>query len=139
MMRYCYMVLLLCLSLPFGASAQSVDVAEQSVRYSVQIDIDRAGISGVCILREEGDMVLGAIINEFGVSALTFSYNTRRERAKIVDVIPQLDKWYIKRVLRRDLKTMIPQIAESGVNIPYEYLNVKYKIRYRFTPLSLKE
>ena len=43
-----------------------------------------------------------------------------------------LNKWYIKRVLKKDMRNIIPHLLESAA---YEYRNEKYNIHYLFTPL----
>ncbi len=53
--------------------------------------------------REDNDIV-GCMFNEFGVSGIDFSYNLNRHSVKLLHVMPFLDKWYIRMVLRRDLK-----------------------------------
>lgn len=108
-------------------SAVEVSAEEPNSRYSVHIEMERGAISGVCILGRDA----GVIVNEFGVTALSFRYDVRRNRVKIVDIVPQLDRWYIRRVLRRDIQNMIPNL--SGAE--YEYRNEKREINYRFTPI----
>ena len=131
----CILLAALCSFTAARASAIS-EKEVASNRYSVQIDLANAGISGVCIVREMQERVVGAIINEFGVSALSFDYDPGRERVKIVDILPQLDKWYIKRVLREDLKRIIPEVAKLPSEGRYEYNNKRRNIRYRFVPIT---
>lgn len=134
MKLHLYILFILSASIPTLVSAQNSTVDESSYRYSVQININRAGISGVCMMREVSDNVFGAIINEFGLSMLSFNYDPDRKRARIVDIAPQLDKWYIKKVLRRDLKKIIPQITQKDIKEVFRYCNVKQQIEYIFTP-----
>lgn len=135
-MQRLYVILFASLFIiPSFASAQCLGESNRSNRYSVQIDIDRAGISGVYIMQEQNDTVLCAIVNEFGVSALSFTYNPVKGRIKIVGCLPQLNKWYIKRILKRDLKSIIPQLQRWNENDPFEYYNPKFSIRYRFDKL----
>lgn len=136
MMRILHMVVVVLLATAFDSSAQTVGDIEQSRRYSVQIDFERAGISGVCIMREQEEDVLGAIVNEFGVLALNFSYDSRRGKAKIIDLIPQLNKWYIRQVLRNDLRRMVPVLMAQPSTENYEYINQRRKIKYLFTPIQ---
>lgn len=132
-------LLILSLSICGVAKAQGAKAEAASKRYSVQIDMGNAGISGICLMKrdDKGDL-LGAIINEFGVAALSFSYDSRRERVEILDIIAQLDKWYIKRVVKADLKSIVPQMMTEREEERYEYYNARYKIRYRFAPLNTK-
>lgn len=127
---------LLCAMLPVKVSAQVSTDVEQGRRYGVLIEVDRAAISGVCIMREKDEQILGAIVNEFGVTAFGFSYKPKTGRVRVVNVIPQLDRWYIRHVLRRDIRAMMPCLMAQQPDKEYEYHNDKYKIRYRFTPIS---
>lgn len=113
--------------LGMSLSAVEVSAEEPNSRYSVHIELECSAISGVCILGQDA----GAIVNEFGVTALSFRYDVRRNRVKIVDIVPQLDRWYIRRVLRRDLQRMIPNLSGGE----YEYRNDRHEINYRFTPI----
>ena len=135
MMRIIHIVVVALLAAVFDASAHTADDIDQSRRYSVNIDFAQAGISGVCIMREQSDDVLGAIVNEFGVLALNFSYDTQRGKVKIIDIIPQLNKWYIRRVLRGDLQRITPALMAQPTTENYEYINQRRKIKYLFTPI----
>ena len=135
MMRIIHIVVVALLAAVFDASAHTADDIYQSRRYSVNIDFAQAGISGVCIMREQSDDVLGAIVNEFGVLALNFSYDTQRGKVKIIDIIPQLNKWYIRRVLRGDLQRITPALMAQPTTENYEYINQRRKIKYLFTPI----
>ena len=86
-------------------------------------------------MREKDEQILGAIVNEFGVTAFGFSYKPKIGRVRVVNVIPQLDRWYIRHVLRRDIRAMMPCLMAQQPDKEYEYHNDKYKIRYRFTPI----
>ena len=44
-----------------------------------------------------------------------------------------LDKWYIRHILRRDLRKIIPQLITRG---SCEYTDLKYGIDYIFKPLE---
>ena len=102
-------------------------------RYTVQMDIRKAYISGVCIMHEEEEIITASIMNEFGVSALTYSYNKKTEKVKILNIFKKMDKWYIKRVLKKDLKVIM---REMPLLEPLTYENHRYNIIYQFTPLN---
>lgn len=102
-------------------------------RYTVQIDIRKAYISGICIIHEEEEVVTASIMNEFGVSALTYKYNKTSGKVKILNIFKPMNKWYIKRVLKKDLKKIT---QEMPLQDPLTYENRKYNIIYQFTPLN---
>ena len=104
------------------------------MRYNVQIDFKKAYISGICIMQHDDDTVKASIVNEFGVSALDFTYDTQRQKVKIVNLMPKMNHWYIRRVLKRDLKQVMPQLLQK--QDVTTYTNDKYNIRYTFTPAN---
>lgn len=117
--------------LPPGAlSAQSLYPTGGDDRVVLQCNIDmpRGYISGMCILVKDGDDVKGGVFNEFGVSAINFTYNEKKEKVKILSVIKMMDKWYIRRLLRKDLRHVMQGLRQGCPT----YENQKYKILYKF-------
>lgn len=106
----------------------------EKTRYSLQIDFDNAYLSGVGILACIDGKVLGSVFNEFGVSALSFSYNPRKDKVKILSIIGKFNKWYIRRVIKKDMKKVIAVLKEGGTT----YTNQKYHITYTFQQLKFE-
>jgi len=127
LLRYGGLLLCLCLSLSLYAGSHS--------KYNVQIDFKKAYISGICIMLDEDDMVKASIVNEFGVSALDFTYNKQKKKVKIISVMSKLDHWYIRRVLKADLKNVMVLLPQ-GINT---YNDEKFNIRYTFNPINETE
>ena len=107
----------------------------EKCRYSVQIDFSKAYISGVGIIAYTDNQIAGYVFNEFGVSALSFSYNPQKEKVKILSVAGKLNRWYIKSVIKKDLKKLIKVLQEGGTS----YKNQKYNITYTFVPLAVED
>lgn len=84
-------------------------------------------------MHEEEEVVTASIMNEFGVSALTYKYNKTSGKVKILNIFKPMNKWYIKRVLKKDLKKIT---QEMPLQDPLTYENRKYNIIYQFTPLN---
>lgn len=103
----------------------------ERARYNVQIDFKKAYLSGVCLFLQEDGLIKASMVNEFGVSALDFTYDPKKKKVKIHHVIAQMNKWYIKRVLKRDLKQVMT-LLPKGQNT---YEDTKYHIRYTFDPM----
>lgn len=101
-------------------------------RFDATIEMERAYVSGMCVLLREGDVIKGCIFNEFGITALDFTYQPRKGKVKLHSVLPMLDKWYIRRTLRGDLKRVM-QALDAG-NTRYE--NQRRHITYLFTPVA---
>lgn len=82
--------------------------AEEGVRaqYTVTIGWKQARISGICIMKSLGSEIVGALVNEFGIRAFDFRYDPRRKVLKIENTIGFLDRWYIRKGLRSDLRAL---------------------------------
>lgn len=102
--------------------------------YNVQCTFPKAYISGICIINHDDGDLKGAIVNEFGISALSFVYNPRKHKVKIVSSVKQLKRWYIRRVLRHDLREILHMLPTSDGVCTYE--NHKYQITYIFSPIQ---
>lgn len=130
------------------ASEISPDSTDFSVRrYSFEVSTPKAAISGVMISHSTPDEIAGSMLNEFGISALDFIFNVKKEKLTLVNVSGFLDKWYIKRLLKADLKICIHElydiplkntgnrkVTRNGDDITIE--NVKHNLRYTFSPLT---
>ena len=90
--------------------------------------------------------IVGTVVNEFGVKAFDFTY--AGGKAKILNVVGPLNKWYIKKVLRGDFSFILSNIGR-GENVvkkkrrldvmPNGDINVcdeRYNINYLFTPIK---
>lgn len=125
--------LLLCLV----ASAQE---------YRVSIDARGKEITGICAMSQENGCTMGTIVNEFGVKALDFTYNGKK--AKLQNVFPPINKWYIKKVLRKDIAFLLENINAKGNRQKGKRTitfgndgeivmkNERYNITYTFNPLN---
>ncbi len=130
-----------------GEVAGEEMVYHSTLRCAFEISMEKGHLSGLMIAKENDDSIIGSMINEFGVSALSFSYDKRRDKLKLHEVVSFLDKWYIKRVLRNDLTLCLHVLFE----LPYEnsrnytillengsstIINPKRHIRYMFHPFE---
>ena len=115
------------------AKAQTLPSSEgERARYSVQIDVKKVYISGICGMLFEDGKLKASVVNEFGFSAMDFEYDTQKDKVKIINIVKKLDHWYIKRVLKRDLRILIHNLRQ-GI---YKHENTKYEITYIFQPLQ---
>ena len=106
----------------------------ERVRYAATIDTPKGGVSGICMLTCDGRTVKGSIMNEFGISLLDFSYSLHSKKVKLHAVVGLMDKWYIRRVLRRDLRQLMQNLQQGIMT----YTDEKYGIVYRLTPVEVK-
>ncbi len=105
------------------------------VNASAMIEMGKGYISGVCMLKKDGDMILGSIFNEFGISALSFTYDEDRQKVKLYDVVSFMDKWYIRKVMRKDLAKWMEELKKGNDS----YVNEKRGITYQLLPLTNEE
>ena len=107
-------------------------------RYKVQIDIQEAYLSGVCIIRDVEGLLTGAVVNEFGVSAVTFRYNKTKDKVKILSIVAAMKRPGVKVLLKNDLRNIMREycLSEVGFKTVYIYENPKYRMKYNFTPID---
>lgn len=118
--------------------AQEKEKATDNTRYAVKIDIQNAYISGISIMRKESDCLKAAMFNEFGISILSWNYDSRKDKIRISGASAFFAKAGIKRVLKSDLKAISRQIynGEHGNDANYVYCNKKYSLKYSFKAIE---
>lgn len=104
----------------------------ERVRYTAYIEMTGAYISGICVLLKEDGIIKGCLFNEFGVTALDFTFDPERGKVKLHHVMKMMDKWYLRRVFRNDLAQMMACLQNGKTT----YRNVRRQIAYHFTPLN---
>lgn len=115
-----------------AAPALACDTVCGTARYAASITMPRGHVSGVCMLHRCGSEVRGCIFNEFGISAMEFVYTEGCRKVRLLGVVKMLDKWYIRRVLRRDLARAVANLLSGR----FGYTNVRRSITYKFTPID---
>ena len=127
------LLFVLCSSLNIFAQGQG-----RMDRYKVQIDIQNAYLSGVCIIRDVEGLLTGAVVNEFGVSAVTFRYNKTKDKVKILSLAAAMKRPGVKALLKNDLRNIMREycLSEVGFKTVYIYENPKYRMKYNFTPID---
>jgi len=117
------------MALALGAWCQHVFPAfndEGRALYQVDITMSQASVSGVCVIKCEGDTLRGTIVNEFGIPAFSFWVSPDRRKVKLRDVMPMLNKWYIKRVIKGDLKHLFNTTTQqAGVERKHRRVDVE--------------
>lgn len=127
-----WLLSLACLLFSLPGWAEPSDSIRQPSHYSIEIDLGRAYVSGICILAPNEDGLKGSIFNEFGVSAMDFTYTASRDKVKINSLLGKLNKWYIRRMLQGDLRELLHNIARGQ----YSYHNARRNIYYTFSPIT---
>lgn len=103
----------------------------ESKEYQMTIDMPKAYVSGICVMVNDGDRIIGSIFNEFGLSILSFSYSINKDKVRIVSAMKMINKWYIKRILRKDLLLSIKCLQNNITT----YVDKRYNINIIFKPM----
>ncbi len=121
-------------------------VAGKKCEYTTEIQFKGNSVTGICILKHNDKEIIGAIINEFGIKVFDFIVRLDGLKVKLENVTPFLDKWYIKRMLKKDLKFLFthlyktPQksrrreVSQTANTLVLK--NIKYGITYCFTSIE---
>ena len=128
-------ILLQIISFAFAATAYAGPEGVTTDRYNVQIDLQNAYVGGLCIIKTDDTAVTASIVNEFGISLITFRYDKTRESMKIVDCVRHLNRSALRRILKRDFTNIINRYMLSEENRPINYINEKHNITYNLRPL----
>lgn len=161
--RFILTNLLLLLSfLPISADRVDGD-SILSQEYDLLIKFRGQEITAICVL-EFHHGIVGTVVNHFGVKVFDFIYPDSGEKKKLrlLNVIKPLNKWYIRRVLRRDLTFILSSLFSplsslfsplSSISKPRHVVNKRrrlevaptgeisvsnerYGIDYLFTPIT---
>ena len=132
-------------------------MADSTVTYEYQLTMQVRGheITGICMMNKSADHgIMGTVISEFGMKAFDFIYDNGK--VQLLNIVAFLDKWYIRKVLKKDLACILSQMDECGMwnvecgmrnvekkprkilfkpNGEVEVINSRYKIYYSFTPM----
>lgn len=99
-----------------------------NLRLRATISINNVQLSGIMISNLKRDTVTAMFINEFGING--FSFKTCGGKLKFLTVMSNLDKWYIKRVLSKDLAFMfmVAKTPENGHFFIYNSTKFQYEL-----------
>lgn len=125
--------LLLCAVTHASAQQSLLPQADgDKVRLSALIEMPNGYLSGICVLMMRQETIRGCIFNEFGLTALDFTYDTKKDKVKIDKAMAMFNKWHIKRTLKNDLKKVFHNLSHGTTG----YRNEKRQITYQFKPIK---
>lgn len=127
--RTCLMILLLIVPLSMVAQLTYPANDGEKVHYNLHVEIHESYLSGICIMVNNDGIITSSIVNEFGVSLMDFTYSEQKDKVKIRNTIKPLDRWYIKRILKRSLRGMLKAMKSGDT----EYIDENNRIKYVFT------
>ena len=70
--------------------SQSADDAP--LLYRADFSFQGKAIGGLCILKHDGDKILGSVVNEFGIKAFDFTFFTESQKVRLHHVVEFMDK-----------------------------------------------
>lgn len=120
-----------------------LDGQERAV-WAFTLDRRELTMTGICIVRQGAEGVAGTVVNEFGVKA--FDFTVRKGRLKLRNMAQPINRWYIRRTLRSDLRCLVaPQPRSVGrrrtltLSLPDSIvlLNKRFDITYRFQRINI--
>ena len=129
-----------------GGYLLSLDGRQQ---FAVAITVRGAQMTGLCIIRTDEARSRGAIVNEFGVHVLDFTLSADRRKVKLLNVMPAMDRWYVRKVVRSDLRmlfgaTEVPRekgrrslAVEDDGSVTLE--NKRHELKYSLKPIPNTE
>ena len=142
MRKYLLLISILLLSLAsLTVQAQDSLIVQQAplsdsigckTKYATTIELPKGYLSGITIMVREADVYHGVLFNEFGITALEFTYQPQTKKVELIEVIAMLDKWYIRRVLKNDLQHVMENLMKGNPT----YKDEKYHISYKFSVMS---
>ncbi len=142
--RHLVLINFILLFKAFGL-AQSISIPQDTtVTYSVLIEFRNINISGICIIHDERQAVIGSCVNEFGIKMFDFKYDKRKDKFKLFNIVKMMDKWYIKRIVSSDLSVLFRKentekhLRKRTINASKDSVvlaNHKYKLRYKLVPI----
>ena len=103
-------------------------------RFATTIEMSKGYLSGISIIKREAHWYYGVLFNEFGITALEFTYDPYKKKIRLVQLIAMLNKWYIRRLLKKDLRYVMENLFK-GISM---YKNEKYHISYKFLLMDNK-
>lgn len=121
--------------------------ATESREYNLLMDVRGREITSICMMNiEEDGSIVGTVVNEMGVKAFDFTY--ANGKAKVINVLGPLNKWYIRKVLRKDFNFILSNISKNQ-NVVWKkrsmtvspngdiiIKNDRFNISYTFTPMN---
>ncbi|MCF0202173.1 MAG: hypothetical protein HUK08_02295 [Bacteroidaceae bacterium] len=106
----------------------------ESVRYDLIIEMSKAYLSGILIMLRDGDNTVNAsIVNEFGLSLMDFTYHEVKDKVTFHTLMGKLNKWYIKRILKKDLRAILKLMQEGKEKTYFGSRNIKYSFELQTT------
>ncbi len=102
--------------------------------YSITVKYKAMELQGILVVKQVEQSLRCTLVNQFGIKAFDFEYNIDKKRGKVSNAISFLDKWYIRRTIKRDLKKIFKNmdslpVRDSAVDLSNLRLTIDYTIK----------
>lgn len=113
----------------------------EPTRYTVAITFKNSSFSGICVVKQKDDIIVGTIVNEFGIRAFDFKMTDDRHRVKLLNVMKPLDKCLIRKTIAKDLKRLFnSSVSDEYISIDGSKIIMKRPNRsYTFSKMNIPE
>lgn len=147
-MRHTLIALLFAIASSSMAQGLFTYAADGSCRLHVNMQFRGNDVSSLCFIQDNGDQIVGSIVNEFGVKAFDFTYSPTKRKAKVVNVMKLLNRRMLRKALNHDFAFILaPEITPNTRSCQRErfddgtvqMINSKYKLTYTFIPLPKED
>jgi len=148
-MRKCLLLISLTLLTLVGWAQTPLLPIEGKCHYQVTIAARGTEITGVCIINSDEEGCKGVLVNEFGIHVMDFTVSPDRRKVKLLNVMPFMNRWYIKRVVKGDLKFLFGATQEKMQkgkrtitiedNGTVTLVNSRYGLRYSFLEMDNRD
>ncbi len=125
-------------------------LSAQTKEYNLLMQIRENRVTSVCYIKQRDSLsIAGTVVNQMGVKA--FDFVQEDGKVKVLNVVGPLNKWYIRKVLRKDFEFILKHIGEKRDTVErkrsIEFLengeikirNIKHRIDYIFSPMQKEE
>ena len=100
-MKNCLLFISLLFLLCQPCVAQETGDSVVSREYNLLMQVKGQELTSICMMNVSPDgSIVGTVVSEMGMKAFDFTYD--HGKAKVLNVVAFLNKWYIRRVLRKD-------------------------------------
>jgi len=133
-----------------GLPTNSPSATLSEYEYNLLLKIRGKEITELCFMSIDScNNIVGTVINEMGIKAFDFTH--KKGKTKVLNVMGPLNKWYIRRLLKKDFSFILTNFLESktitqrkrkivhGTNGEISVSNERFKIYYLFTPMKSEQ
>ena len=138
------LLLAVCQTAASQASYPLLLNGQERAVWAFALERREVALTGICVVSQGEAGLAGTVVNEFGIKA--FDFTVRNGRMKLLNMAQPINRWYIRRTLRSDLRCLVaPEPRSPGrkrslsLSLPDSIVlhNKRFDITYRFQRISI--